>query len=636
MENSRTAISHSSTYGQACLQCYKAKCRCVPNASGRTCERCHRLRKRCQPSESVRGRNARRAEDSNSRIAQLEDKIETLVSAMQSIVSSSGSSVNFDGPFSEDNFSTLTSKLMGLQAISTGTNTSVDDQPTPASDIVSTAPGHTLSIPPSLSTVSHSEAEKSLDFFRSRMLPCFPFIDLNSEITAVQLQQNRPFLLKAILTVTTFSTRKRLALTEDLKSLLFKSTLVNAHSSIDLLLGLLTYLAWSTDAFLGRADLTSRLMMLSISLVYDLRLFKPCQPDVHFFMTITQGAAYEFALNSSEESTLGVMEKQRALLACFILSSNVSSHLGRQDALRWTSQMEEACRIIESNKSSPTDQAFAFQVRLHVLKQRATYIREQHEGDRPHAPTASVTSSVASLLYLKTMREQLRELILSLPTDIHQKDILNTYMQYVEIYINQLTYSISLDSPLLDVSGQRTRGGLLPGFERLECLWRSVECIKSWLDNFYKVPPSELIGLPFHFWTQMVQCVTILKYLSTLEDPAWDCQVVRHTVDLISTMDRMVERLEVASKETGLQCDDSLFQLLSKLLNRCRAWADTWWGLSSQIPGTGDKSCQGEDTGPAGHSNYIPDLDQMVWMQSMDLENDQWLESVLGVSTPFP
>ncbi|KAI8952711.1 putative C6 transcription factor [Xylaria longipes] len=634
MENSRAAMNHSSTYGQACLQCYKAKCRCVPNASGSTCERCHRLGKRCQPSESVRGRNAQRAEESNLRIAQLESKMETLVSTLQSIIRTSGSSVNLDGLPSEETLSTPTSSLIGFQAISTSTNSSAGDQSTSTSETAPTAPENMPRIPRSLSNISHTQADESLNFFRSRMLPCFPFINLGPEITTEQLQRNRPFLFQAILTVTTVSTQGRLALAEDLKHHLFTAALVDTHSSIDLLLGLLTYLAWSTDAFLGRANLTSRLMMLAISLVYDLRLFKPCQPDVQLFMTITQGGAYEPDLTTSEETVQGFMEKQRALLACFILSSNVSSHLGRQDALRWTSQMEEACRVIERNKSPPTDQAFAFQVRLHVLKQRAAYIRDQHEGDRPRTATGSVTGSVAGLLYLKTMRGQLHELISLLPADIHKKYILNTYVQYVEIYINQLAYSISLDSPLLDVSGQRTSGGLLPGFERLECLWRSVECIKLWVDNFNQVPPSEFVGLPFHYWTQMVQCITILKYLSTLRDPAWDCQAVRHTVDLVSTLDRMVQKLDVASGESGLQCDDSLFQLLSRLLNKCRAWADAW-GFAPQIPDTGDRSFQNPDTGSVGHSNHIPDLDQMAWMQSMDLESDQWLESVLSTSTVF-
>ncbi|KAK9418998.1 hypothetical protein SUNI508_07519 [Seiridium unicorne] len=92
----------------------------------------------------------------------------------------------------------------------------------------------------------------------------------------------------------------------------------------------------------------------------------------------------------------------------------------------------------------------------------------------------------------------------------------------------------------------------IAGFERLECLWRSVENIKSWLDAFYKSPPPALVGLPFHFWSQMIMCVTILKYLSTLADPSWDCQAVRNTIDLTSTMDRMVEKLDLASREPGV------------------------------------------------------------------------------------
>ncbi|GAW22291.1 hypothetical protein ANO14919_118270 [Xylariales sp. No.14919] len=551
---------------------------------------------------------------------------------MQSIVSSSGSSVVPDRPLDEEIISSLASSLRGVQSNSTPANSSIGDQPTPTSDTAPTAP---QGISPSRFGIPDIQADQCLDFFRSRMLPCFPFISLPPDVTAEQLHRDRPFLLQAIRTVTTFSTQRKLALAEDLKRLFFASALVNVQSNIDLLLGLLTYLAWSTDAFLGRADLISRLTMLAISLVYDLRLFKPCQLDVQLFMTITQGGAYESDINASEETVQDFMEKQRALLACFVLSSNVSSHLGRQDALRWTPQMEEACRVMERNELLSTDRAFAFQVRLHVLKQKAAYVRDQHERDRASTVTTSAPSSVPSLLYLKAIRGQLHELLSSLPTDIYQRDTLTVYAQYVELYINQLAYSISFESPLLDISGLGTRGGLLPGFERLECLWRSVECIKLWLDNFHKIPPSDLVGLPFHFWAQMIQCVTILKYLSTLSDPAWDCRTVRNTVDLISAIDRTVQQLDIAGKEPGLQCDDGLFQLLSRLLCKCRSWAAAWWSFTPQISDTDARSCQSPGTSSSGRRQGIPDLDQMVWMQSIDLENDQWLESILGGPTAF-
>ncbi|KAI0109053.1 putative C6 transcription factor [Nemania sp. FL0031] len=633
MENSRPALGHSSTYGQACLQCYKAKCRCVPNANGNTCERCHRLKKRCQPSDSIRSRVSRKAADSESRIAQLEGRIETLISTMQSIVNSSGSTVQLDGLFNEEN---TTLSMTDARPNPTHTNSSIGDQLTPASDTTPAPPQDTISVSPLLSNTLPTQAKQSLDFFASRMLPSFPFISLTPDVTAEQLRRNRPFLFQAILTVTTFSTQRKLALTEELKNLFFTSALINVQSSVDLLLGTLTYLAWSTDAFLGRADIISRFMMLAISLVYDLRLFKPLQPDVQLFMAITQGGPCEYDPNAGEETVQGFMEKQRALLACFVLSSNVSSHLGRQDALRWTSQMEEACRLIEGNKSSSSDQAFAFQVRLHVLKQRAAHIREHQESGRDRVRTGgtSATGSIPGLLYLKSMRRQLREITSSIPADIDQRDTLNIHSQYVELYINQLAYTISSESPLLDTSGVNA-GGVLPGFERLQCLWRSVECIKVWLDSFYKIPPSELVGLPFHFWSQMIQCTTILKYLSTLSDPDWDCQAVRNTVDLIATMDRMTQQLDMAAAEPGLQCDDSLLQLMSRLLSKCRAWANAFWSFTPPVSDIEVAPFESAETGSMGHREFIPDLDQLAWMQSMDLDNEEWLESVLGGSTIF-
>ncbi|PGH34794.1 hypothetical protein GX50_02353 [[Emmonsia] crescens] len=102
----------------------------------------------------------------------------------------------------------------------------------------------------------------------------------------------------------------------------------------------------------------------------------------------------------------------------------------------------------------------------------------------------------------------------------------------------------------------------------------SVENIKSWLDDFYKIPCSKLVGQPFHFWSQMIMSITPFKYLSTLEDPEWDCQAVRNTVHLISTMDFLLQNLDKTSKEPALQCNDHLLKYLSKLLTKCRLWAE--------------------------------------------------------------
>ena len=242
--------------------------------------------------------------------------METLLSEMQSFVSqrASEASVNILQPLQPGH-------LLNASSISSSTSYSGGTLVDTNSGLgISEEPAFTMG---SIATPSPNpnQADERLDFFRSRMLPYLPFIDLNPDMTSSYLRQNRPFLFQAIQTVAIFSTQERLTQVEELKRVLFTSALLKVQSNIDLLLGLLTYLAWSTDAFLGRADLVSRLMMLAISLVQDLRLFKPTTPDVQAMMSITQGQGDETTQSPNDQMPDGFLEKQRALLACFILSS---------------------------------------------------------------------------------------------------------------------------------------------------------------------------------------------------------------------------------------------------------------------------------------------------------------------------
>ncbi|KAL4780363.1 C6 transcription factor [Aspergillus varians] len=635
--------TQSSGYGHACVQCYKAKCRCVRAPSGNDCERCLRLMKKCQPSASVRRRDTPPhpgdESESEARLARLEDKMERVLATMQSFVGSQGSSAL---PSASASASTTYFDGNGNgNGVLPNTRFAESPHPHPHPNPRSpwASPNH---------ADSDSDSDKRLNFFRTQMLPSFPFLDLTAATTSRHLRQTRPFLLQAIQTVTTFSTQDRLPLVEELKRRLSSSALLAVQSNIDLLLGLLTYIAWSTDAFLGRADLVSRLMMLAVSLVYDLRLFRPSEMDVRLMMAITQGGAEDdddedggrnrsrSSPNGNDEASYGLMEGQRAVLACFVLSSNISSHIGRQDALRWTPQMDDALRVLTISKSSPGDELFVAQVRMQLLKQKADYVRQQDEPDEP--------GSAPRLMYLKSLRRELHELRSSFPRGLQQIDILTTHAHYVELSINHQAYSIRQDPPLLNLnlnvpgqSGNGNDNGV--GLTRLECLWHSVENIKSWLDAFQRIPSATLIGLPFHFWSQMVLTITLLKYLSTLRDPDWDVRAVRDTVSLVQTIDWMRQRLELGGREAGLQFDDHLLAFLAKLLSRCRMWAEGRWDVvvesGSEAGSQSQSQSQIQDMETRNHGGSIPDLDQMVWMQDMDLGDDRWFEDVLGMPAIF-
>jgi len=152
------------------------------------------------------------------------------------------------------------------------------------------------------------------------MLQYFAFIHIPPDLTAQQLRQDRPFLFRAIVAVASPSTQQKLARGRELKHILAQTTLLENQSSIDLLLGLLTYVAWSYDQFLNRSGTLSRLTLLAMSLVYDLRLNKPLPPDVHMIGPFGSGfdGCYR---DASEDTGQRFLEQQRAVLGCFLLSS---------------------------------------------------------------------------------------------------------------------------------------------------------------------------------------------------------------------------------------------------------------------------------------------------------------------------
>lgn len=84
--------------------------------------------------------------------------------------------------------------------------------------------------------------------------------------------------------------------------------------------------------------------------------------------------------------------------------------------------MEEALRMIEKNKPYPTDERFVFEVRLHLLMQRAAHIREQQETDRARTTATTTTAApVPAFLYLKALRGQLQEYRDALSPELQQQ-----------------------------------------------------------------------------------------------------------------------------------------------------------------------------------------------------------------------
>ena len=192
------------------------------------------------------------------------------------------------------------------------------DGPTPVD--LSSADDATQPLPTPPSEPRPDEVDSYLDIFRRRMLPHFPFVYLSPGTTAWDLRKDRPFFFQAIVAVATSSTQLKVARIERLKHGWAKSAVLETQSTIDMLLSILTYIAWSIDPFLKRTSSLSRMMMLAISLHYDLRRARQPPAEALVIATIAPGFE-ETDWGVSETSDTDYLEQQRASLACFVLSS---------------------------------------------------------------------------------------------------------------------------------------------------------------------------------------------------------------------------------------------------------------------------------------------------------------------------
>lgn len=195
-------------------------------------------------------------------------------------------------------------------------------------------------VPVLYESLSKDALETAWAVFRSTFLSFCPFLWFPPETTAQRLQRHRPFLLRCIVAATTTLVHDKVAQGRAIKELLAREMLVDNRSNMDLLLGLLVYITWGSDPMVSRSGTQSRLVMLALSLVCDMRLNKPLPVDQHMVTTYTNSnekcdekgydreAGVEEDDDDAEEEDIllteseEVLEKQRAVLGCFLVTSS--------------------------------------------------------------------------------------------------------------------------------------------------------------------------------------------------------------------------------------------------------------------------------------------------------------------------
>ncbi|KAH6641042.1 hypothetical protein F5144DRAFT_618687 [Chaetomium tenue] len=552
----RRGPSHLGPYGLACTNCFKAKCKCVARPDGEGCQRCHRLHKQCRPSDSIRRRTIDKTQNSASRIADLEGA----ESAHQFYTSEHEAQ---DGGHGDDDDDYDGDYDDSPQLVRRGAS--------PKAVATSDSPG----LEPQL---SGTEAEALLATFRSCMLSHFPFVHLPTGLSAHQLRCDRPFLFRAIMCVASSSAKEKAARGTALKAGIMKDMLgrdtQSSTTRIDLLLALLTYISWGWDHVLNGGSLL-RLMAQANLLACEIRMDGPPAPDAHVMALFTPG--FGSSDDGGRASREDFLAQQRAVLACFALSSVVSAYCDQAiDALRWTPQMDDGLAAISNDRSCPTDSTLAIQVRLQLLAQKSVQVYQHQQLEQGQVPVTELTNFQA-IIALTTLQTQRQDLQTSLSPTLPNRDLLTAHIHATELTISETTHAVSAMVPLMitqfsRLAGSRdttisdgtntstsTNNGSGSGsgsgadttasarHERVAYLWQSVRAVQACSAALLSPPPARFRGISLVQWAQLAHCAVALHRLTvTCEDAAWDRAAVGEVVDLAVLLDRVAEKLELA------------------------------------------------------------------------------------------
>jgi len=208
---------------------------------GLTACRCQRLKKDCRPSPTVRKRSSR---SSASRTAQLEAKLDNIVSLLQT---AGASSVPADW---ESTTAKLKSNGHGLSGPTAPVDAAVGAYASPGISSPSAAAfspsstEYTVHEVCSTLPISPEQAEKTLNLMRTQNLKFLPFVHIPSNLTADKLLQEKPFFWLCIMAVATPVPIERDALFRKITMLIQQKLLIEVSPSMDMLLGIMTFMSW--------------------------------------------------------------------------------------------------------------------------------------------------------------------------------------------------------------------------------------------------------------------------------------------------------------------------------------------------------------------------------------------------------
>ncbi|OQE35467.1 hypothetical protein PENCOP_c013G07768 [Penicillium coprophilum] len=319
-----------SKASQACETCRSLKVRCLPSSQPGTCLKCETSNKNCVFLERPpRPSRHRPKHSSKARLCALESKVDNLLAFASQSKLTQGlvppqhpvGSLGNDLPTYSPSFSHGEPGSTPNSSHNSSTNLSTPEQPLYKWNGYPKING--MSCPDLLLEcgLSIDAADGFLRRFRA-MTSYFPFFVVPAQATVLTMCKEHPFALVAALAAATSSDKKlQKSLSEKFIGGAFHTVMVHNERSLDLLNGILVYLAWYQFYYIPTKEQFNQLLHVAIGMVGDMGLNLRPAEAIGAKIGLRLSHYRKVSTPSADHDEFFSREARRAYLGCFYLSS---------------------------------------------------------------------------------------------------------------------------------------------------------------------------------------------------------------------------------------------------------------------------------------------------------------------------
>ncbi|KAE9374683.1 hypothetical protein N431DRAFT_543935 [Stipitochalara longipes BDJ] len=503
-DEAATTISGKRRLRRSCESCRNSKGKCVPSEQTGQCQRCVKEGQQCTFLEAKP--RPKRAKNSRTRVAEMEEKLDGLMALLASRQTGKEASPSESSSTPSHPPIAVSPPELELQAFTHPISSSVSSVSFSRSDDFRSQQSQPVFAFPnfdqfndviSRGIISTNQAEKSIRYFQSKASQ-FPFVLVPPKMGLEALRRERPFFLLSILSFAAHHNEKlQLRLELELRESLSKRVIVHCEKSLDLLQGVLVYLAWYHFYFEPDREQLYQLSQMAAAMAIDLGINKPTSDSASNDVRALKAKLFLPNLDD--------FEAQRTFLACYFLTSTICQGLRKPNSLKYCDYMETCAESLARAASAENDYLLQYHIRFQRLSEEIDHAFDYSQNLK--LPQLDVTRIE---ILLKSFEQQLNQFELTFPAHVWNNPSMTMKFYHLRIYINEIGLHAVKPSDLSTMSTS-----WYYSTTRNEILLRCLQNIKDYMDRYLLLTTANLAALTLTDYISLVYAVLGLGAFAT-------------------------------------------------------------------------------------------------------------------------